>query len=557
MSEATFEILAGGDDGAAQLDGAFFGPSYQSTNMGDWTPLGWHNFFRFDNVTIPSGANIDSAIIRFTCSTSSSGTVNLDLHFEDADDPAAPTSGADLVGRSLTAAVDWDGVAAWVQNNTYDTPEISTILQNIVDRGGWTPGNAVTLHVKDSGSDTNQNRYPACYENTTYDSAQLIVTYSVPYNIDLSDSVEVTESISIEMDLALQENITVSESVTMRRSLIDLPTVDDSVEISEYTDLLLGFDESLPLISENITISESLTITRGLGGLPLQSENIELTESVGLLIGFGESLPEFSESITITEYQLIDVGPQITVFESITVNDYGNIQPEFSVSDNLSLAESVTVRRGYQVAVDDSALFSDTFTLFNYTSWFRTNKARSKERFFLTLTGAADQIADVVIPVSNITATKRSGDPSYLQVTIPTFKWSADIALRPSAEMIVEMGYEIDGYIQLKEQILITNMENITTYEGPINRSIILSGTKTIGYGGNLITFERRDVIYRSLVNNGLVFRFAFVDPFVNPGDTVLISDSTQENKLEVFTCGRVYYEINANRSIMELSETP
>jgi len=259
-------------------------------------------------------------------------------------------------------------------------------------------------------------------------------------------------------------------------------------------------------------------------------------------------LPELSESITITEYQLINVGPQITAFESITVNDCGNIQPEMSVSDNLSLAESVTVRRGYQVAIDDSALFSDTFTLFNYTDWFRKNKAKSKERFFFTLTGITDQTTDIEIPVSSIYATKRSGDPSYLQVVVPSLNYSGEIAIRSNAQMQVDIGYEHEGVINLREQILVANLEDIRVDEGPVNRSVTLSGHRTIDYGGNLVTFSRADVTYRAVQTRARVFRFAFIDPFLNPGDTVVID-------YESFTCNNIVYIVNAQSAMMEVRE--
>ena len=164
------------------------------------------------------------------------------------------------------------------------------------------------------------------------------------------------------------------------------------------------------------------------------------------------------------------------------------------------------------------------------------------------MTGAADQTTDVEIPVSNVFARKRTDDPTYLQVTIPSFNYSAEIAIRSNAQMIVEMGYEVDGEIALREQILIAELEDIAAYEGPVNRSITLSGHKTISYSSNLIALARDEVIYRAVQTRARVFRFSHVDPFLNPGDTVVIGD-------ESMTCNNIIYTIGAQRSVMEVRE--
>ena len=485
MAEVTLSVLSNADDGSCDSAGGGF----TSNKSGGYLTIGkeitvgaQHTFFRFDNATIPAGAVIDSAILRLTSySTGGGSTCSVKVHFEAADDPAAPTTDADLLGRSLDVGVAWSSLPSWSANVTEDSPELKTLLQDIIDGtyGSWNSGQALQVIVVDNGSSTNVNRRPASFEHSSYTPAQLVVSYSLPYQIELSDSIEISEDISIESDLITQENI----------------------ELTEAENVLLGFDESLPLISENITITESVTITRGLGGVPVQSENIDLTESVTMSLGFGETLPEFSESITITEYQLIDVGPQISVFESITVNDYGNIQPELGVFENLSLAESVTVRRGYQVAVDESFSFSDNFTLFNYSKWLRENVGKLGQIFFFTLTGSADLQEDVEIPASAIYARKVSGNPTYLQVTIPSFNYANDIAIRSSGNMKVEMAYIVGGVVVLRETVLETNLEDISIYEGPTNRSVVLSGHKTVVYGGNLVSLQRTHATYKSVQN--------------------------------------------------------
>lgn len=527
MVDVSYSVLAGADDGYCQLSGGSLVAGLTTAYFGEQFSTAYRQFARFDNVTIPAGVNIDSAVVRLTSSGNFSGTTcNANVYFEDEDDPPAPSTASDVQTASLTSGVAWNSIGAWTTGSTYDTPELASILQDVIDRVGWASGQAVIVHLVDNGSSTDAYRRSACYENSTYDEAELIVSYSNPFEIPASENIEISESISVEFDLVTQENIELTESV----------------------DTLLGFDESLPTITQDITLTESVTMIRGLSGIPTQSESIELSESITALLGFDESLPEQAESITLSEYTLVDISPGISVFESITLWESGNIRPEPFASDQIDLSEYVLTRRGYWEDVEDSITVTDDFSVFHYSNWLRQNAAKSKQRFFFTLTGATDSTTDIELPASSIFARKRSGDPTYLQVTIPSFNYSTEIALRPSGEMLVDMGYEIDGAIELRERILEADLEDIATYEGPLNRSIVLTGHRTQSLGGQLVTFQSEKVIYRGYQTRARAFRFAFIDPFLNPGDTVVVGQ-------ESFTCNNIVYTIQPTRTVMEVRE--
>ena len=477
MTDVTFSIAASADDGACDVGGGGFSSSESAVDFGSSNVGGaQHCYFWYDNINIPAGAIIDSAVLRCRSAGTTSGTtVNVTLHFEQADDPIPPTTDSDLLGRSLDAGIDWDNLPAWTYGVNYDSPELSAPLQVIVNRGGWNSGQAVQVHVVDNGSDSTIERRVCTKDHFAYTGPDLVVSYHLFGEIEVSESITATESVSIESDLITQEQ----------------------VSVTEYSSLLLGFDESLPTITQDITLTESVTMIRGLAGLPEQFESINLSESITALLGFDESLPEQIESISLSEYSLVDISPGISVFESITLWESGNIRPEPFASDDIDLSEYVLARRGYWADVDDSFTITDVFRVFHYSNWLRQNKAQSKQRFFFTLTGATDETTDAEIPASAIFARKRSGDPTYLQVTIPTFNYSVDVALRSGGEMLVDMAYEIDGEIALRERILEADLEDISTYEGPVSRSIVLTGHRTQSFGGQVVTFNRSEVIYR------------------------------------------------------------
>lgn len=143
---------------------------------------------RFTNVTIPKESIITVAYITFTGYSPESGTtVNLRVSAEDIDD--APTFADDKTAfdnrfsNHTTARIDWDNLEAWAANNEYNTPEIKTVVQEIVDRAGWASGQDMVFFVEDfDGRTTAQGaiRRGYSYEDSTTKCAKLHIEYTPP-----------------------------------------------------------------------------------------------------------------------------------------------------------------------------------------------------------------------------------------------------------------------------------------------------------------------------------------------------------------------------------------
>ncbi|MHC4233895.1 MAG: PKD domain-containing protein [Planctomycetota bacterium] len=111
---------------------------------------------RFNGIAIPPGATIFSAYIQFQADESHSVATSLTLQAE-ATDNAATFVDADwnVSSRSRTAAsVAWSpapwetaGEAGEVQR----TPDISSLIQEIVNRPGWSSGNSLAIIVTGTG----------------------------------------------------------------------------------------------------------------------------------------------------------------------------------------------------------------------------------------------------------------------------------------------------------------------------------------------------------------------------------------------------------------------
>ncbi|MGD2037980.1 MAG: DNRLRE domain-containing protein, partial [Desulfobacterales bacterium] len=112
---------------------------------------------RFQNITIPQGATITNAYVEFTTDVVQSEVTNLTFHGEDVDNAAVFTSvgnpNYNITNRTkTTASVAWDNVPApSVVGEKQQSPDLSTVIQEIVNRPGWTSGNSMVIIVSGSG----------------------------------------------------------------------------------------------------------------------------------------------------------------------------------------------------------------------------------------------------------------------------------------------------------------------------------------------------------------------------------------------------------------------
>lgn len=127
--------------------------------IGDQGGDGRYFFVSFSNITIPQGSIISAAYITFVAYLSYS-TANCKgiIYLNDADTSIPPTTTAEYIALDLTDAfVEWP-LPDTIDGNSYDTPEIKAVLQEVIDRVGWASGNTMTVLLKNNNSDTDARR---------------------------------------------------------------------------------------------------------------------------------------------------------------------------------------------------------------------------------------------------------------------------------------------------------------------------------------------------------------------------------------------------------------
>ncbi|WP_299074109.1 PilC/PilY family type IV pilus protein [uncultured Paraglaciecola sp.] len=99
---------------------------------------------RFRKIGLPQGATVSNAYLEFTANTNSStSTASFNISGVNQNDPSSFKSYPRYLLRDKpkTASVAWTGIPQWLKNDTYQSPPVTSIVQQIVNRGGWNIGN--------------------------------------------------------------------------------------------------------------------------------------------------------------------------------------------------------------------------------------------------------------------------------------------------------------------------------------------------------------------------------------------------------------------------------
>jgi hypothetical protein len=178
----SLDIAAGGDDGYESADGTV-------NTSAAWLDLygGATGGLLFRNVAIPAGATVTSAYLNVRPYSTGADSPNLTIRGEY--DPATfTTADYNLSDRTKTTAnVVWN--AANIGADDYKpSPDISGVIQEIVDTVGWGGGDNLALYLIDN--DAGGGLAIATLEySPTYPPPQLVVEWSLPATSNEIDAV--------------------------------------------------------------------------------------------------------------------------------------------------------------------------------------------------------------------------------------------------------------------------------------------------------------------------------------------------------------------------------
>lgn len=229
------------DDAEEQSDGTIGSDDLDSSDL-ELTEDGSSNQqvvgMRFQNVDVPAGATILSAYLEFETDETSSTATALTFYGQAADDPLtfeAVTNNI-LTRPKTTASVDWSPEAWNTVSEKHQTPNIASIVQEIVNRGGWASGNSMVFIVEGSGT-----RVAKSYDGEAGNAPLLVIEWTTDPTIYISGT-PLSDFNSEPGDNSAEQSYTVSGV-----NLTDDITINAPTDFEISTTSGSGFGPSLTL----------------------------------------------------------------------------------------------------------------------------------------------------------------------------------------------------------------------------------------------------------------------------------------------------------------------
>lgn len=184
----TNQIAASGDDCYARESSTF-----TSTSTNNWvghynsTSYNYRSMMRFQ-LNVPQGVTIDSAYMEQHSDgdlTGGTWPLETEIAAEDTDNATQIADYTDFTNREATlttAKVNWDVPSGWGSSDVWhQSPDIKSVIQEIVNRPGWVSGNWVNIWwgPRDPNYTAAQDLIVQgeSYDGTPSEAAKLEVTY--------------------------------------------------------------------------------------------------------------------------------------------------------------------------------------------------------------------------------------------------------------------------------------------------------------------------------------------------------------------------------------------
>lgn len=178
MANQTWIVAASADDGHWVSSAVRY--TYNHVQFSRWVSGGQiigRGFMRWA-ITIPDGSTIDSAYLKLYAQGQAGSAFTTGIKLVDSDScPSLPNLAFDY---AVTGNVNWS-LGSWTADTWYTSPDIKTLVQAFIDRGGYSSGNYLGLRVDEGdASEDNQNKWFDSFDGFPDTAAKLEVTWTPP-----------------------------------------------------------------------------------------------------------------------------------------------------------------------------------------------------------------------------------------------------------------------------------------------------------------------------------------------------------------------------------------
>ncbi|MEM1070116.1 MAG: dockerin type I domain-containing protein [Planctomycetota bacterium] len=318
---------------------------------------------RFPNLDIPANAVIQQASIQFQADETNTIATTLSLTAEASDHAALfQDINSDLSVRSQTSAsVAWSP-SSWFRGEAgpnQRTPDLSSLIQEVVDRTGWVSGNAIAFFVSGDGKRTAES-----FEGNPL-AAPLLRVQFIDGNLpptttgidDIDVGIDSTDSI-IDLFAAFDDFEDSDSQLTYSVEQNTNPTLFDSVTIDplagtltlDYSPTSIGTSELTIRVTDagipRLSVETSFTVTINPPNLRPITTGISDVEGLEGDTNFTvELLTSFSDPDEPSADLIYSVvgNSEPALFDSVSIDDVTDALT-LDLADDANGAATITVR---------------------------------------------------------------------------------------------------------------------------------------------------------------------------------------------------------------------
>ena len=279
-------VSAGSDDAEERASGAMSLNSSDLELTSDGSNIQTVGM-RFNGVTIPNGATITNATIQFQVDEVNTGSTSLSIQGENVVNASTFVgSSGNITSRPLTtASVLWSPVPWTTKGEAgpdQQTPDIKSVIQEIVNLPGWASGNSLAVIIKGTGERTAES-----FNGDSSAAARLHLEFitgapvGLPVNVpDLVGSTEAIATTAITgAGLTLGTVTSESSASPVGEVISQNPVAGASVAAGSTVDIVVSSGLTTGPVSLDIQVAASSDDAeeRASGAMSLNSSDLELT----------------------------------------------------------------------------------------------------------------------------------------------------------------------------------------------------------------------------------------------------------------------------------------
>lgn len=190
LTRGTYDVEENQTNGNVYMNSTDIELGYDSHNDQKYQTVG----LRYKNMDIPKGARISNAFLQFTVEGTNSGTCHVQIKGQKTGSASSFLDEKNNVtNRNTTySKVNWSPGSWTVKGEKKKSPDISNIIQEIVNQSNWDSGNHIAIMIKG----TSGTRQAESYEGDRNAAPILVVTYQ-DYNLKASNNLINSRSIAL------------------------------------------------------------------------------------------------------------------------------------------------------------------------------------------------------------------------------------------------------------------------------------------------------------------------------------------------------------------------